>query len=342
MNFDYSNPKNIKYIMDWTVERYKIHKKKDVLKQPAPWTDKKGFDVRYCNVMRRHDRESINVIKGLCLREDLTLQEKMLNILIFRTYNKYQTFELMGFPHKGKFTQEEIDTIEKNYKKFMEEHPDYGVFTGAFMVTGMLRAVRLFFERKKPELQCDNAIKIIHLYNHLCDVFNTEQYINAPDIKTMIKILMEDETLFGFGKFLRYQVYLDWCYCPEWNKNLNEDQETISGPGCDKGIWSSFTGREISFEEFNKKLCEDGMTAEDILKIFRDNTERYLRDYGEDPNVLFDDLPEDKRTIILSDWENIMCEFSKYFTYRFVENKRGSKLRHYSPVKRFDTDDTDW
>lgn len=347
MNFDYKNPKNINLVLDWLTERYRIHKKKDVEKLPAPWTDKPGFDARYCNVMRRHDRESKNVINLVCHNKDLTMREKMLNCIIFRYLNKGDTFRLLGFPKKGKFTETEKAEITKKFNDFISTH-DYQPFTGAFMVSGLIRGILLspVLAENCPNMPENNALKMLDIWNFYYDTLEIEKYMEYDNIEDMMKALYKDENIIGTGRFLKYQIYLDWCYCPEWPKALNEDQITISGPGCSRGIWSTITGREITQKEFEEKIKEDGQTYESILRIFRDNTERYLKNYGVDIHELLDDLPENEHFIGINDWENVMCEFSKYFTYLYT-NQRGKK-RMYNGTpesiheKRYDLEVMDW
>ena len=75
----------------WVQERYLVHIKKDVLHQDPPWTTYEPLkNNRFTNVRRDHDKESRWLIKNISLNPNLTLEEKILNSILFRTWNKLQ------------------------------------------------------------------------------------------------------------------------------------------------------------------------------------------------------------------------------------------------------------
>jgi hypothetical protein len=99
------------------------------------------------------------------------------------------------------------------------------------------------------------------------------------------------------GKFLVYQWFVDFTYCPDYW--FSENEYTVSGPGCTKGI-------DLLFED------RDGMTHEECLFWMRDNQWDMFQNFGYDPQNLFDDLPEHDRFINIMSFENLMCELQKY------------------------------
>ena len=93
------NEENLLHLYNFIKRRYNIHLKKDVLGKPQPWTNDPVLqEFRFTNIRREHDRESKWLIKNISTNPDLAYEDKLLNSILFRLYNKHQTSELIGMP----------------------------------------------------------------------------------------------------------------------------------------------------------------------------------------------------------------------------------------------------
>lgn len=123
-------------------------------------------------------------------------------------------------------------------------------------------------------------------------------------------------TVPGISAFLGYQIFVDFTYMDEFP--FSENEFTVAGPGCQKGLDSIF-------------LDTDGMTPEECLFWLRDNldwlfTERLGLEWS--PEKLFQDLPKYDRYMNVMSLENCMCEFSKYMK---VKHGLGRPRKTYKP-----------
>ena len=342
---DFLNPKNINMCLDWVVERHRIHKRKDIEKLSPPWSVHEGFDQHYCNVKRRQDRESRNLINGVCHNDKLTLKDKMINCIIFRCINRYDTFKLLGLPRKldqGKYTFDELETISEKVKKFEEDNPKTPIFTNAYMISGNIRGLDLKIkatdelsdEEKERYFALHSAVRQLYLFNIYFDKLDEFlQYDNAKDLFAFFK----KAKMIGFSTFLGYQIFLDWTYCPEYT--VSDNVAVLSGPGCDYGLQCLYGYNNLTMGEFKKHVRANGQTPESLLCILRDNTKRFFENYRDfdgnkvDLDELFDDLPQEEHTLKLNDWENIMCEFSKYFRHFHG----GRKIKRHYDFSKYNT-----
>ena len=120
-------------------ERYKIRLRKDVRKEPAPWTDDPILkEYRFTNVRREHDRESIWFIKNIAENVEVSYEDKLLNAILFRAFNKSKTSEIIGMPLK--FDNIDREAIRAKIQAHEKAHPEYVWFTSAFITGGLNRA----------------------------------------------------------------------------------------------------------------------------------------------------------------------------------------------------------
>ena len=96
------------------------------------------------------------------------------------------------------------------------------------------------------------------------------------------------------------KIFVDLTYLPEFK--FSDKEFTVSGPGCSLGL-------SYLFEDM------DGMTDEEAIFWVRDNIVDEWKRLGLDCGVtglLADREPWDRQISIMA-WENISCEFSKYY-----------------------------
>lgn len=323
-------------------ERHKIYKRKEIYHLPQDeWTDDEVFkQYRFTNVRRELDRESKWLIKHVSENPDLTIQEKIMNSILFRTFNKSSTMEIFGMPIK------DFDNIEEHrvkFERYAELHPKYVFFTPAFN-TGGLKAANAFPNLEDmyectssgKEVKVTNGkltklmnlreakdyiavnidwtiiglepnmpMRMLHLIRNANNKNLAERILEASDQREVFDILQEVK---GFSRFLAYQVFVDLTYIPDFP--FSENEFTISGPGCDRGLDYLFKDR-------------DGMNYEECLFWLKDNLvdEWAARGLETDLDGLFDHLEIYDRCLNVMMLENSFCELSKYTKARRGEGR---------------------
>lgn len=275
-------------------DRYEIHKKKDVQKLPAPWTENPIFLlVKFTNVRREHDRESRNVIEHIASKTDYSLKDRFFNIILLRFWNKYESYRLATGGQMLKFPMSDDDY--NRCIKNIEDNSNHTWWSGAYY-TCPVRSwhERILLERKVPSSDINFSTSPIEFAKNVLTDDLWSKIEAAPDQKSVFDILT---SIPWMGSFLVYQWFVDFTYCEDYW--FSENEYTVSGPGCTKGI-------DLLFEN------RDGMTHEECLFWMRDNQHMMFDRFGYDPENLFDDLPDYDRKIGLMSFENLMCELQKY------------------------------
>lgn len=291
----------------WINERYKIHIYKDVEGKPRPWTtDKILANYRFTNVRREMDRQTKYLIDNIVNNSGLSMEEKIVNIIIFRYWNLWDTMRDFGGPWSiPQFMDDStIGHAQEVYNKLVSENAKHGFFTKAFFTSGAKINVKKAYGRENTVLGAfDLARDVINkdIPNKILQAQNQEEATN------IIK------TLPGIAGFLSYQMFVDMTYIPEFP--FSENEFTVAGPGCKNGLRRLFENT-------------DKMTAEECIFWLRDN----LCDIAPqlNPVALMTDLPVEERFISVMSLENCLCEFSKY--HRAYHNQ-GRPKQKYIPTK---------
>jgi len=278
---------NIKHLHHWFTERYRIHLKKDIKRQPKPWTDDPILrKYRFCNVRREQDKESRWLIANIALNKKLSYENRLLNCILFRFFNKSETISIFGPLDFAKISYADI---EKQFADYKRTHLNYVSFSNAFYMSGPKGAANRAFGKAG-----DIRIKTIKLVESYKNNTLVQRIKKAKDQKEVFEILKSYD---GIGLFLAYQIFVDLTYMPDFP--FSENEFTIAGPGCKKGLDLIFRDR-------------DGMTYEEALFWLRDNQNNVFGPLGYEPKKLFSDLPVSDRYLNLMAVEGIHCEISKY------------------------------
>lgn len=341
----------VQHAWNWIRERYQVHVNKDVKKLPAPWTNDPVLrQVKFCNVRREHDRQSLNLIQNIVNAPNLSLQDKMMNSVLFRMFNLWEPLEAMGAPWTiNEFANLDLDKARKDLMAFEEKGGK--IFTNAFNTGGLKQCLAF------PEMvyRCDdkNALKAWVKITDFAGVTRTMKYQEAkiivsefpesytiegwepympmrvvrsikefvnlyPDFFDTILNLDEPvdvyETMLnrieGLGPFLAYQIWVDFTYNPDYP--FSENHFTIAGPGCKAGIDLMFTNT-------------GGMTHEECIFWLRDNQDDVFGSLGYTRDMWSAEKEYDKCMNVMQ-LENLFCELQKYI--RCCEQiKKGDKPR---------------
>lgn len=302
---------NLLHLYNFIHRRYRIHLRKDVLREPQPWTkDEVLKEFRFTNVRREHDRETLWLIRHITSNPDVTYEDKLLNCILFRLFNKHETSELIQQPiHFSKRYNPEVYRSVFEGKELSD--PQFIFFTGAFITGGMKRALKWYLPKGTEEDSM--PMRVMKFMEHLY----------ADRVVNKIKACQTQKAVYdllrgylGIGDFLAYQMFVDMTYIAEFP--FSENEFTAAGPGCKMGLNFLF-------------LDKDGMSYEECLFWLRENLgNQFVTVLGKPwyPQKLFKDLPEHDRCLNVMSLENCFCELSKYIR---AKNGTGRPRKKYKP-----------
>lgn len=288
---------NLRHLYNFIHRRYIIHLRKDVLKKDPPWiNDPILREYRFTNVRREHDRETRWLIKHITSNSKLSYDDKLLNIILFRVFNKHETSELIQQPIEFSlnfaWNPEDYRMV---FEKAIKDDPQRKFFTGAFITGGTKGALKWYLPNNDPK----NSMEMRVMYFIKC--LTQEPLIESiKAAKTQKEVFDQLSSTLGIGPFLGYQIFVDMTYIDEFP--FSENEFVVAGPGCKMGLNFLFKDR-------------DNMTYEECIFWVRDNIEAaFEKHLGKslDPQRLFADLPEEDRCLNVMSLENCFCELSKY------------------------------
>lgn len=316
----------------FVMDRYRVHKRKDVKCLPAPWTTNPVLqEYKFTNVRREHDRQTRYLIDNITRNPELTLEDKIVNSFLFRAWNNWATLKDFGFPYKAEqlYSPELKEKVRPIYQSRNYREPDRLWYNNAYNQggtkhawkfpagDGYQRAYKESEAKKYSDWEPDIPLRPFHVGVWLGKQHIVEKLLNAKDQQEAFDII---KSVRGFADFLAYQVFVDLTYIKDFP--FSENEFTIAGPGCKRGLDYIFIDR-------------DGMTYEECLFWLRDHidcvgTGKYCVGlFNNDdldnwcfqhceafhlymPDKLFSDLPDYDRCMNVMSLENCMCELSKY------------------------------
>lgn len=311
------NMNNVKHLMKFVHDRYEVHLNKDVYGEDKPWTDNPVLQqFRFTNIRREHDRQTRYLIDHIVHRPNFTLEDKIVNIFMFRAWNNWDTMRDFGGPWKADkiYSPELKEKVRPVYKKLDEQNPKRMWWSNAYnqggtkhawkfpQSDGYQRAYKESEAKKYADWEEDIPLRPFHIGPWLKQQRIVDKLLNSKDQQEAFEII---KSVRGFADFLAYQVFVDLTYISKFL--YSENEFVIAGPGCKKGLDHIFSDR-------------DGMTYEECIFWLRDNwsklTKRvYTLTDGEidcNPKMDFTDLDSRDRVMNVMSIENCMCELSKY------------------------------
>ena len=306
------NDENLLHLYNFITRRYKIHLRKDVLKKPQPWTkDSVLQEFRFTNVRREHDRETLWLINHVTSNPKVSYDDKLMNCILFRLFNKHETSELINQPIR--FSKSwDPEAYREVFEAAEVRDPQYIFFTGAFITGGMKRALKWYLPKGTEEDSM--PMRVMKFMEHL---YADQVVSKIKACKTQKDVYDLLRGYLGIGDFLAYQMFVDMTYIAEFP--FSENEFTAAGPGCKMGLNFLFLDR-------------DGMSYEECLFWLRENLGDLFADVLEkpwDPHELFKDLPEHDRCLNVMSLENCFCELSKYIR---AKTGTGRPRKKYKPT----------
>lgn len=271
------NKENLEHYKHYVVERQNILKKRQQ-GLPPMWTDDKILqNNRFTNIRREDDKVSKWLIENISTNNELELEDKIWRTIIFRMYNTIYTAEVIGL--NG---QEFWNNIEESAKKLEESEKDSLVYTNAYRIV----QVKSIYKKFYPDRQHRSHILLYFrdLRNKLQGNILDELEHNAESAFFWIM-----NNVYGAGRFIAYQIFVDFTYIPEYP--ISENHFVVSGPGC-------YTGLNFLFEDF------DGLNPEETLFWLRNNFDKIFgSNYSSEE--LFSNESEENRNWNVMSIENI-------------------------------------
>ena len=232
---------------------------------------------KFTNAYRAADRVSQYLIKEVIYKGDQTPNELFFRILLFKLFNKIETWELLehelgpvtgagySFEHYSRILHQALQSGER-------------IYSGAYMMSSCKGA---FGFLKKHE----NHLKLLEsmMQSQLPD-----RILEARSLEAVYQLLLSYP---GIGKFLAYQYAIDLNY-----SNLidfSEMEFVMPGPGAMDGIRKCFS----SLGDY---------TEADVIRYVTDMQEREFERLGIEFKSLWG------RRLQLIDCQNLFCETDKY------------------------------
>jgi hypothetical protein len=116
-------------LYEFIYDRQKIWHDRFVLMRPFPWsTDRIFQSFKFCNVYRELDSGTIAISKRL-ISMDIPPEEKLLNIIAYRIFNKRDTFERL-FDNLLRVKDFDFKALEKRL-----DNIDGPIFSDAYLIS---------------------------------------------------------------------------------------------------------------------------------------------------------------------------------------------------------------
>ena len=277
---------NLNLFLDYIKERYHIHIRKD--RHMYPVTTNVLFKRhRYINICRQHDTQTRLVIENVVNNPYLSLEDKIINIMMFRGWSLWDTVRFFGGvkTRRELLSNETIKTCKKKYEMILRSNPRHKFFSSAPYIAilktanyndappvlGVIYMARLAIKRKIPE-----------------------KILEASSEQEVIDLL---KTLPGIASFIAYQMFLDMCYIPEFP--FSDENFVIASTRVKFAIRSIFT-------------YSDGLSYEDCIKYLRDNLSELAPEFIEDMKEIMVDLPIEDRQMTLTRLQSSLYGFADY------------------------------
>ena len=270
---------HLEMFKQFVVDRYLVHLNKDYYKQPKPWTNNPILqNYKFTNVRREHDKTTIHLLNMLEEHKDASYGNKIMNIVLYRLFNKIETSQLIGWVDFSRYDDADLRA------KLSSAAPGFVYFTNAFYTTGMRQGFKKYYP--------DETFQPI-IIPRVCNDMKVDVVKAIKRAQTPQEVIDALKLFNGIGDFLSYQMFVDLTYLDEFP--WSENEFVVSGPGCVAGLSELFEDR-------------GGLSFDELLFWLRDNCP-ITRDMCMELMV---DLPEHDRYMNLMSLENCMCELSKY------------------------------
>lgn len=248
---------------------------------------------KFTNVYRATDRVSQYLIRRVIYDnlESLSAEDVLLRILVFKIFNKIETWEYLEKVLPEPITIRSFDAhkISLLLSRRQQQVP---IFNNAYMMAGSHRLYN--------DLPSKHEKWLTMVQKEFIDARLFERILEADGLETVYDLLRNCSFL---GGFLAYQYAIDFNYSPDLN--FSEDSFVKAGIGAIRGIRKCFQSY--------------GHTYEDAIIYVYEHMEQLRERYG---YTNFRPLPGHEPTLI--DLQNCFCETDKYLRAKIPDLKIGN------------------
>ena len=278
------NKNNLENYRHYVIERQNILKRRQQGLKPM-WTEDLILqNNKFTNVRRENDRVSRWLINNISNNKELDLEDKIWRTILFRMYNTINFAELVNLKDKNFW-----NNIEKNSTILENVEHDSLIYTNAYRIVQVKAMYKKYYPNRHH--RCHILLFMNDLRNKLKGNIIDDLDYNAESAYNWIL-----HNIYGAGKFIGYQIFVDLTYIPEFP--ISENHFVAAGPGC-------VTGLKFLFDDF------DNLTPEELLFWMRDNFNKIFGD-NYSPEELFSNEPIENRNWNVMCIENTLCELGKY------------------------------
>ena len=212
-------------------DRYRIHKRKDVMGAPKPWTKNRIMQqYKFTNVRREHDRQTKYLIENIVNNSSLTLEDKIVNCFLCRAWNNWYTMRDFGGPWQAEevYQPEFKNKIRPIFVQLKTDDPERKWWSSAYNQGGTkcawkfadadLRDVPYKFgddkalgDKQYPDYEPDIPLRPFHVGVWLGRQQIVEKILDSKNQKECFEVI---KSVRGFADFLAYQVFVDLTYIP--------------------------------------------------------------------------------------------------------------------------------
>lgn len=308
------NPEKIKLLdfYEFIYDRHLVWYKKERVKKSYPWTNDYYLKTfKFCNVYRELDAGTIVLINNVLKRKDLSVEDKILNIFLYRRFNVYYFFDLFGVQKLKIYNWK---SLEKKMDK--EKSKGTRLFSDAYIICQR-------YYTKKYRIH-DKHIQQILLIESLRKKFHEFEFHKLSGGGNCIEILHETlvKKIPMTGNFLAYQYCTDISYIPELKNCFEDINEFVAmGPGSKPGVDLLFPEKKKC--QFYADRCRElhSRQEEFFSKLYREKRKNWN-------NISYNTSYNDSDYLSLSNIQNCLCEFRKYV---MLQRNPKSKKRYYKP-----------
>lgn len=268
--------------------------------KPFPWTkDAVISKYKFTNAYRAADRVSQYLIKNVIYNDELpsTPKEILFRILLFKLFNKIETWELL----KSVFNIINYEEFEfKKYDQVLAKAIKGGrtIYSAAYIMP----SGKSYFGHSRKH---SNHLKLIE---YILEKNTTERLMETKRMQEAFEIIKSFPSL---GDFLAYQLLIDINYSTILN--FSESEFVVPGPGAKGGISKCFKNT-------------GGLNNVEIIKLMTDKQEKEFERLGLSFKTLWG------RKLQLIDCQNLFCEVDKYARVKHPEIKGNSERTRIKQV----------
>ncbi|MDP3980310.1 MAG: putative DNA base hypermodification protein [Chlamydiota bacterium] len=251
-----------------------------------PWSNDPIFQRhKFTNAYRASDRVSQYLIRNVIYEGDQSPNEVFFRTLLFKLFNKIETWELLLKKFGGSISYE--DYSYKRYDKVFGQALNDGlrIYSAAYIMPSGSRA---FVSERKHQFH-------LQLLERMMEDELPYRIADAKNMQQVFSYLLSYPSI---GDFLAYQYAMDINYGPL--TNFSEMEFVMPGPGAKNGIRKCFSSL-------------GGLNEIDLIRAVTDRQDIEFERLGLEFQSLWG------RKLQLIDCQNLFCEVDKYSRVKHPE-----------------------